>query len=407
MSNAIVRSVLVAAVLSVGGLVVAGQAAGPRTSPALAETFTALQSAVNAKRYAEATAKAREVLASPRKTPDDVYAANYFLVQIAGAQGNPAGQIAGMEGMLESGFSPGVATQNQFRKALASAYFRQKNYAQALKYGTALIQSGSGDPDVYTVVGQSYYQQRNYGEAVKLFGGLVSNAEKAGRRPDRNDLTFLYSSYSKAGNQDAAQTTLETLVRHYPDPNTWLQLLYEVKKERLDPRQKLHLYRLMESTGNLKRGPDFMDYSNAATALGLASESYHVLEAALKAKAFEAQIELDRADRYIRSAKVRADEARAALPKLETAARAAPTGNEFVSLGMAHFSFGQYRQAIEALKAGIARGGLKNVADAQLTLGTAQLKAGQKAEAAQTFKAIKTDDEVTQRIAKLWALHAS
>jgi TolA-binding protein len=95
------------------------------------------------------------------------------------------------------------------------------------------------------------------------------------------------------------------------------------------------------------------------------------------------------------------------LGQLESQARTAPTGNEFVTLGMAHYSFRQYPQAIEALKAGIAKGGLKSLADAQLTLGTALLKAGLKAEAAQIFKAVETDDPVTQRIAKLWALHAS
>jgi tetratricopeptide (TPR) repeat protein len=407
MTRSFVRSLAMAAVLTVGGLVVAAQAPTPQNSPQHGEAFTAAKTALSARQYAVAAAKAREVLASSRKSPDDVFIAHNFLVQVATAQKDAAGQIAGMEGMLESGFAPGSALQNQLRKQLANAYYAQRNFPQALKYGTALIQNGAADGDVYTVVGQSYYQQRNFSEAIKLFGGLVSNAEKAGRRPDRNDLTFLYNSYSKAGNQDAAQATLEKLVRYYPDPNTWLQLLYEVKKERLDPRQKLHLYRLMESTGNLKRGPDFMAYSDAAMALGLAEESHRVLDMALKAQAFTAKTELDRAGRYLISARRLADEGRAGLPRLEAAARAAPTGNEYVSLGMAHYSYGQFTTAIEALKAGIAKGGLRNVADAQLTLGAAQLKAGQKAEAAQTLKAIKSDDEVTQRIAKLWALHAT
>lgn len=408
MRKAIIRSVLVAAVLSVGGVAIAGQApAQPKTSPALAETFTALQSAFNAKRYPEATAKAQEVLASSRKTPDDVYAAHGFLAQIASAQRNAAGQISAMEGMLDSGFSPGAATQNQLRKGLASAYFAQKNYPQALKYGTALISSGAADEDVYTVVGQSYFQSKNYAESVKLFGGLVSNDEKAGRRPDRRQLILLQNSYDKAGNAEAAQATLEKLVRHYPESQTWNALLYEVKKERLDPRQKLHVFRLMESTGNLNRGPDFMDYSDAATSLNLPNESHHVLDRALKAQAFEQQTERSRAERYFASAKTRADAHRAQLAKLEADAKAAPTGNEYVNLGMGYYSFGQYPKAVESLKAGIAKGGLKNAADAQLTLGAAQLKAGQKAEAAKTLRAIEGGDEVTQRIAKLWALHAS
>jgi tetratricopeptide (TPR) repeat protein len=191
MSKAIIRSVLATAILSVGGLAVAAQSNSPRNSPQHGEAFTAAQSALTARRYAEVSAKAKEVLASPRKSPDDIFIAHNFLLQVASAQKDAAGQIAAMQGMLESGFSPGAATQNQLRKQLANAYFLQKNYPEALKYGTGLIQSGGADADVYTVVGQSYYAQRKYGEAVKLYSGLVSNAEKAGKRPDRGDLTFL------------------------------------------------------------------------------------------------------------------------------------------------------------------------------------------------------------------------
>jgi hypothetical protein len=45
---------------------------------------------------------------------------------------------------------------------LATAYFDQKNYPQALKYGSSLIGSGAADDEVYSVVGQSYFHSRNY-----------------------------------------------------------------------------------------------------------------------------------------------------------------------------------------------------------------------------------------------------
>ena len=77
-----------------------------------------------------------------------------------------------------------------------------------------------------------------------------------------------------------------------------------------------------------------------------------------------------------------------------------------MALGSAQFSYGQYAEAAQSLQAGIAKGGLKNAADAQITLGIAQLKAGQKAEAVKSFRAVKNDNEVTERLAKLWALHA-
>ena len=92
--------------------------------------------------------------------------------------------------------------------------------------------------------------------------------------------------------------------------------------------------------------------------------------------------------------------------KKQAAAKSAPNGEGLVNLGMQQITFDMYPQAVASLQAGIAKGGLKNPVDAQLNLGFAQLRAGQKAEAVKTFRAVKTDDDITQRIAKFWALHA-
>lgn len=412
MTKAIVRSVVLGIVLAVGSAAVgAGQAPQgpqPKTTPALADTYTAAEAALNAKRYPELVNKAKEILASPRKGPDDVYAANSYLLRAAQAQNDMAGMIGAMEAMLASGFNPGPGVQTQFRKALMSANYQSKNYAQALKHGKDLIAAGAADESVYTTVGQSYYQTRAYGDAVKLFGDMVAADEKAGRKPDRQQLSLLYSAYDKAGNADAAQATLEKMVRHYPEAKTWLVLLYEVKREKLDPRQRLALYRLMESTGNLKEAADIMAYYESAATLGLHNEAHRVLEAGLAAKAFAKAPpeEASRADRYVKSARTRADEARGELGGLATSAKSAATGDEFVALGMQQLSFDMYPQAVESLKAGMAKGGLKNGVDAQVNLGIAQFKAGQKAEAVKTFRAIEGADSITQRIVKFWTLHS-
>lgn len=411
MTKAIVRSVLMATVLAVGSLAVhAGQApAGPapKTTPALAETYVAAQKAMEAKQYAAAAAKYREVLASSQKKPDDVYAAHSQLAQIAAAQKDMAGTIAAMEGMLSSGFNAGPAVQNQLRKGLQGAYYQQKNDAESIKYGTELVRNGAADDDTYTTLGQSYYRSRKYNDAVKLFGDLVASAEKAGRKPERNILILLQSSYDKAGNKESAQATLEKVVRYYPDSKTWLALLYDLKKERLEPRTRVQLFRLMDSTGNLEQAADYTAYSDSAMAQGLWAEAGRVLDKGIKNKAYTEQTEADRAQRYLKSATDRASADRAALDKLAAEAKAAPTGNEYIALGMQQVSYEMYGEAVESLKAGIAKGGLKNETDAQMTLGYAQFKAGQKADAVKTFRAVNSaSDDITQRLAKFWAMHS-
>jgi hypothetical protein len=42
-----------------------------------------------------------------------------------------------------------------------------------------------------------------------------------------------------------------------------------------------------------------------------------------------------------------------------------------------------------------------------MNLGMALLKAGQKAEALKSFRAARSTDETTQRMAELWALYTS
>jgi TolA-binding protein len=404
-----------APLLAAGVLVLAGGAAYaaqpppmpvPKVSEANRVNLKEAQEALNARRYSEVVAKSNAALANPAKTRDDVFAAHSFLFNAARAQGDSAGMMKAMEGQIESGFLPPALVNLQYRNLIGIAY-QQKDFHKVVEYGQQLIKAGDTGADVYKWVGQGYYELKDYAAAVRFFDGIVSDKEKRGQRPSRDELILLQSSYTKAGKKDAAQATLEKVVRYYPDASTWLALLYEVKRERLEPRQQLQLSRLLEATGNLKQGPEFMDYANAALAANLHAESQRVLEAGLKANVFPVGIERGRAERYVKSAALEAGKARNALPKLEADAKAAPTGDKYVALGMTLFSFGEYGKAVPALQAGIAKGGLRAAPDARMALGIAQVKAGQKAEALKTFRTVKFDDELSQRIAQLWALYAT
>lgn len=405
MSKTMIRTVVAATLLAVGGFT-ATTAVAQQVSKESAKSLKAAQDAATAKRYPEVIAKAQETLANPKKTKDDTYVAYSMLAFAYHATGNTAELMKALQGQIDSGF-PGPADVAKIRKTMVGVAFQAKNYDEAVKQGTALITAGAADGDVYTTVGQAYFQQKKFADAAKFFGNLVANSEKRGAKPDEQHLKLQLASLDKVGDKDGSQEALEKLVRYYPTPATWNALLYTLKNEKQDPRQKLHVFRLMDATGNLKQGNDIATYSEVATAVGLPAEAYEVLEEGLKANAFTVDAEKARAERYLGSAKTRAESDKAGLAKREAEAKAAATGDLDVALGMALFSFGDYAKSIEALNRGISKGGLRNPADAQLTLGIAQFRANQKADAVNTFKSIKTEDPVTQRIAKLWMMHAS
>ena len=113
------------------------------------------------------------------------------------------------------------------------------------------------------------------------------------------------------------------------------------------------------------------------------------------------------AQAILATAKTQAAGDRATLAKQEKDIAAAKTGDPDVKLGLAYLSYGQFPQAVAAIQRGIAKGGLKRVTDAeaQLALGVAQLRAGDKSAASSTFAAVK-GDETQLRLARLWALRA-
>ena len=93
------------------------------------------------------------------------------------------------------------------------------------------------------------------------------------------------------------------------------------------------------------------------------------------------------------------------LAKAERDAAAGATGDAQVTVGQAFLSYGQAEEAVVAIQAGIKKGSLTSAPEAQLALGMALLKAGNKPEARRAFSAIKGDGDL-ERIGKLWALRA-
>lgn len=409
MAKALLVSALMVGALALGcGPAFGAQTRGPapKVSEANAKTLREAQEAIRGKKYSEAVAKANAVISGSNKTKDDVYVAYVFLFDVAKAQNDLPGEMKALQGQIDSGFLS-ASSQGELYRALTGMAYQQKDYHKAIDYGLQLIRGEDANPEIYQWVGQAYYELKDYKNAVRFFNSLVSEKEKRGRKPERNELVLLQSAYIKDGDKAAAQATLEKIVRYYPDSTTWLALIYDVKRERLDPRQKLILYRLMDATGNLKLSQDFFAYAEAALAQSLPGESEKALDSGLKANAFAAGADRDRAARYLKSAAARATAQRATLSKMQAEASAAASGEKLVTLGTTLFSLGQYDKAIDALKAGLAKGNVQNVADAQATLGVAQLRAGQKADALKTFRAADSSNEVTQRLVKLWAVYAS
>jgi tetratricopeptide (TPR) repeat protein len=407
MSKSLFSAIALGIVLA-GSFSVSTSAAEKQTvSKAAQKPLKAAQDAMKAQKYDEAIARSNEALALPNKTAFDAYVSYQVLVFSYLKKGNTAKAAEAMEAELATGQTT-PAEEATINKALASVAYQQGNYAKSAELYNKLIKSGNGDAETYTMVAQSYYLMKNYKDACKFLTDYVGDLEKRGTTPKEQTIQLYANSCEKSGDNAGATLGQEKLVMYYPKPSYWNGLLYSVlRTQGITDRQTLNVYRLMQDTKTLAQASDYTEMAQLAIESGTPGEAQKVLEQGFAANIFTEQRLKDRNQRLLEAAKKAATSDQATLAKSEAEAKASKTGDADVALGNAFLSYGQNDKAVEALTRGIGKGGIKNLAEAQILLGIAQMRSGNKAEALKTFKSVKSDDATWSRLAKLWALNAS
>ncbi|HVN45433.1 MAG TPA: tetratricopeptide repeat protein [Steroidobacteraceae bacterium] len=378
---------------------------GPKNSPGFAKPLKDANEALKAKNYSDAIAKLKAAENLPGKTPGDQYIIDEMLsfAYIKTQQYPEAAKY--MEAKLDSGLAP-QSEQPTLVKQLATIYYQTKTYDKAIEYGNRAIKGGYADDQIKTIVGQSYYLKGDWKNTLKFEQDIVNSQIKAGQTPTLESLQLIYSACTKMQDESCQTRAMEQLVQYYPKPEEWAQLLYGMRRETSGNEANLfQTYRLMLDTDVLKDPGDYTEMAELALDAGSPGDAQSVLEKAQEKNVFTDQRSKDRSQRLLESAKKRATADQAGLPKLEKEADAAATGDKNIAVGRAYLGYGQYDKAVDQLSKGLTKGGVKNEADARLTLGIAQLKAGHKDDAVKTFKAVKGDPAL-ERLANLWSLRA-
>jgi tetratricopeptide (TPR) repeat protein len=135
---------------------------------------------------------------------------------------------------------------------------------------------------------------------------------------------------------------------------------------------------------------------------GFPSEARQTLERGIAAGVFQGD-NLARAQSDLQRARTGADADRKELPGADAALAAAKTGNEMVAIGKLFFSVGDYAKAADAVRKGLAKGGVADADDANLVLGIALARSGKAADAMTAFSAVR--DPKSAEIASLWKLY--
>lgn len=365
-----------------------------KVSPQASPAITKLDAAVKANDFtnlpalvAEATAKA--------KTADDRYAIASLQLRAAQAQKDNAGVAAAVEAMLATGKVPATEA-GRLRMGVAQLRFDAKQYDQAAAGFEQVIAADPNNLDALVLLAETRNLQNRPADALPLLQKAIQLRTAQGQQVPESwhqRATALAFNNKLPG---AAQVAREW-AKAYPSANSWRAaiLTFEPTSGLTGP-DLLDLYRLQRAAGAFKGEADYYRYVDQLNLRGFPGEAKAVLDEAFAAKALDRNKPMWR-DLYASvSGKVAAD--KASLAASEKTALAAPAARQAIVTGDAFLGYGDYAKAANLYRAALGKSGVdKDLAN--LRLGVALARAGDKAGATTAFQAVQGQ---RAGIAQLW-----
>ena len=349
----------------------------------------------------EALAKVREADSVPNKTPAEQLTLDRMRGAAAFRAGDAATAIRSFEAAYASGRLSG-SEQAQVAEQIAFAYSQTKDWAKTREWANKAQQAGGASPQLHQLLAYVSAQSGDYNAIAREAQAAVSAAEQAGRRPDEGDLLRLADAQARTGQAQAQTATIEKLVSYYPKKDYYaLYLNRLISRSGFSDRHALDVMRLKLATGNLTRPEDAMEMAQLALQAGQAAEAKKVLDDAFASGLLGKTGEVERQKRLLALANQRYASAPNDLKAAEAEGLAARDGNALVRVGLAYSGLGRHDKGIDLIQKGIAKGGLRFPSDANLHLGIALLRAGQKGKAATAFKSVTGTDGAAD-LARMW-----
>ena len=378
---------------------------GPTLRPALGKLLndtikdtdavkTAKNDAEKAKIFADALAKVKEADAIKDKTPFEEYQVAKFLGFIAINQPMPdyAAAAAAYNRQVASGGAPEAEKAGAYKVAMRLNY-QEKNFPEAIKDGVALQMLEPFDDTEYLVMIQSYYSTNDFTNAADMAKKEIAAKTAAGMKPTEDVLGLLLNSQIKTNNEAGAREALDQLAMISSKPDVWGQVMdFALGTKGITDHQLLNLYRLGILTGTMK-DTDFAAMATIDLQNGLPKEAIAVLNKGNKT------------GELLQQANQLAARDEQTLPALATEAAKHMDGEVDVKLGESYYTYGRYDDAIAALQRGIQKGGLKDMADAETTLGIVLMAAGKKDQAVAEFDKAAAAQSAAAQVAHVWTLY--
>jgi tetratricopeptide (TPR) repeat protein len=372
----------------------AAQNAGPQSRPPVGKPLNDAMKLVDMKDFVGALAKVKEADAVMDKTPYEEYVVSKYMGFIAINQPMPdyTAATAAYNRQVASGGAPDSDKPAMYSIA-ARLNYQAMAFPEVIKDSVELQKLTPLDDTGYLVLIQSYYNTNDFANAATAAKAEIAAKIASNMKPTEDVLGLLLNAQIKNMDENGARQTLDTLATISAKPEVWGQVMdFALGTMGITDHQLLNLYRLSILTGTMKD----TDYAAMATIdlqNGLPAEAKAVLTKGGKTGDL-----LDQANMFLASDQQ-------VLTALAGEAAKQTNGEIDVKLGESYYTYGRFDEAIAAIQKGLEKGGLKDMADAQTTLGIALLAAGKKADAVAALDKAAAAGGAGGAVAHVWSLY--
>jgi len=339
----------------------------PAMSEKVYKKLTEAQELIEADKYNEGLAVLRELerdtkLSNYEKAQTyNYFAYTYFTME------RYADAIKAYENVLRQPDLPEALEVNSIY-TLAQLYFIQEDYPKAIDIINRWFKMVEKPTEnAYMLLGQAYYQLEKYKESLVPLKEAYKMVKDRGDVPKENLLLLLRVDYFSLGDYKNMLAILKELVVLYPKSEYWKTMAGTYSEMKQLDRQ-MSIFELLYEHGDLERGNEQLNLANLYLLHEVPYKAAKVLDKGMKQGVIKSDV---RNLRLLSQAWLQAQESKKSIDPLKEAARLSDEGDVDVTLAQAHINLDNYKDAVEALRAGLRKRGVKRIDQAYVMLGMA------------------------------------
>jgi len=376
----------------------------PEISRSITKEMTAAQKAMQSSQWNEAlknleAAEQKSPLTAYDKLKIDEFKSNCYvrLNNLKAAQ-------TSYEAMLATGALPPDELPKTYR-ALFQLAASNSQGTKAIEYGKQAFDAGVMQGNDLLIMSQLYYQQKDCKSSGVWGDRAVAASKKAGEAPKEVLYQIKLQCASDASETAGEISALYDLVRLTNKTSYWNNLIRLERQDERDDHNILMIYRIMYDTTAMQADTDYIEMAQLLGDAALPGEAQMVLEKLMSSSGVLKDDHKERTTRLLNAMKTRADADKKGLPALDAEASKNAAGQLDMKLGEVYYGAGDYQGAVTAITRGIGKGQIKQMDEAYVYLGRAQVQLKNVAEAKKAFTGLKSVPNVSPRVLKLWELY--